>query len=369
MDVEGVGSYRVLYPYAALQQQGHELAFRVDGYRQDTKELLLPVPPGEGPIPPEFDADVYVCQRRLENFWPGHIEWLQSHDKTVVVEVDDYYDELPIGAPALKILEKRKDELSIKAFNESISKADIVTVSTPMLKELYGRLNDNIHVLPNFLNWVWWKDIKPVYERDRGRVRIGWMGWRAYRGKDLEILRGVIGPWLERHPEAVFVNVGRETGPFEIREYLGIPEDQYEFVAGVEFPRHAVPTSKIDIGLVPLELNKFNECKSHLKGMEYAACGIPCIATPTGPYKEWVDGANGLLASKPKDWFNALDTMLEDDCWRTMGAAARAKAEKNTIQEHFPMWEKLYESSLSEPSISSIAATSDSSSVALSSAA
>lgn len=363
MDLEGVGSYRVLYPYAALQGAGHEIVFQPQGYRKDTKELQLPVPDATGDVPSWFDADVYVCQRRLENFWPGHIRWLQSHGKKVVIELDDWYDELPFAAPALKILERRKDEISIAALNESVELADIVTVSTPKLAELYGERNPSVHVLPNFLNWVWWKDIKPVYERDRGRIRIGWMGWRQWRGRDLEILRGVIGPWLERHPECTFVNVGKD----DLREYLGIPEDQYEFAPGDVFPRHSVPTSKIDIGLVPLERTTFNECKSHLKGMEYAACGIPCIASPTEPYREWVEeDVNGFLAAKPKDWFNALDAMIEGDRWRVMGAAARAKAERHTIQENWHLWDAVY--SQLAPSTSSISATSSSSNAPLVSA-
>jgi hypothetical protein len=41
----------------------------------------------------------------------------------------------------------------------------------------------------------------------------------------------------------------------------------------------------IHVGLVPLTRGPFNEAKSYLKGLEYAAAGIPFIATPTEEYQ------------------------------------------------------------------------------------
>jgi glycosyltransferase involved in cell wall biosynthesis len=79
--------------------------------------------------------------------------------------------------------------------------------------------------------------------------------------------------------------------------------------------------------------------------MEYAACGIPCIATPTESYRHWVEeGVNGFLAKGEKDWIQRLDELVVDEELRTrMGVAARAKAKDNTIQAHWAEWERVYE--------------------------
>lgn len=338
-DVEAVGCYRILYPYAHLEANGgHQSFFDLAAGWDGTGFIPLSMPYPAGPIPEGYDADVYVFQRPLWKIGPAVAEWLHQHGKTVVVETDDWYHGLPHNAPARDVINQRAD-LSLRAMDEMLKRADLVTVSTPELATAYGA----DHVLPNYLHWPTWQNIEPAYQQDRGRVRVGWMGWLKYRGADLQVLRGLIGPWLRKHPEVVFVSVGKP----DVLDYLDIPAGQREHFEGDVFPGHAIPTSQIDIGLVPLEQTRFNECKSHLKGLEYAACGIPCIATPTGPYREWVDdGANGFLARKPRQWLRALEQMLEGDRWRVMGQAARVKAEQHTIGENWWRWENLYGGSL-----------------------
>ena len=337
-DFEAVGCYRVIYPYSYLEAEGgHECVIDIGATRGRKTEIFMPDPKDGEP-----DGDVFVFQQRLENQAADVAEWLSSIGKTVVTEVDDWWWDLPDGAPAHYAFQTVKG-ISRAAIERQVRASTLVTVSTPMLAELLGRWNPNVHVMPNYLRRHDWKDITPSYEKDRGRIRIGWMGSLKYRGNDLDVLRGVIGPWLERHPECVFVQVGDEKA--DVHDAIGVPEDQRLQYQGQVFPRHAVPTSMIDIGLVPLEKTTFNECKSHLKGMEYAACGIPCIATPTGPYREWVEeGVNGFLASKPKDWFRALDESLE--CWREMGRNALRKVQEHMIEERWSEWDKLYASTL-----------------------
>lgn len=359
-DLEGSGCYRLLYPYGALEAFGGHDAYVVTASDEmqtpgGKSPMQIPIPTGN--IPDGYGADAYVFQRRMEKYWivPHEgtlrrtpfgvvdvVKWLQGHGKMVVAEVDDWlHDGLPTGAPAIVTLQKRKD-LSFTVLRETVELADVLTVSTPALAEAYG--HPNTVVLPNFLNWPDWADIEPVYEKDR-ELRVGWFGALNWRGRDLECLRGVIGPWLERNPGVKFVAVG---GGDEAHDYLGIPADRRITVPYAKFPGHTATVPEIDIGLVPLRPGLFNECKSHLKGMEYAACGIPCIAYPTEPYRGWVDeGENGFLASKPAQWFRALDEMVADDRWRDMGRAARRKAEANTIQEHWPLWMQIHRSSTS----------------------
>lgn len=347
-DLEGVGSYRVLYPYGCMEAYGgHDCMMEFDP-RSTSPSGSFKFPEPTGPIPSWFDSDVYVFQRRLERAFlrpsgmrtpwgvPEMIRWLQSHGKVVVVENDDWMSGLPQGHPAMKALDQYP-WLSLKVLDETMRLADIVTVSTQALAEAYGR--PDAHVLPNLLEWSWWKDIDPVYDRDR-RLRIGWMGSLKYRGSDLACLRGIIGPWLERHPNVDFVSAGG----VEPHDYLGIPADRRVTEPYSKFPGHIDTTQAIDIGLVPLEYTRFNECKSALKGLEYAACGIPCVATPTESYREWVDsGVNGMLAKRPKDWARCLDELVEGDAWRTMGRAARVKAQAHTIQEHWTRWEEVFD--------------------------
>ena len=43
--------------------------------------------------------------------------------------------------------------------------------------------------------------------------------------------------------------------------------------------------AQLDTGIVPLQRSRFNEAKSNLKGLEYAALGVPFVASPTAEYE------------------------------------------------------------------------------------
>lgn len=339
-DFEGVGCLRVLYPYGFMEAHGgHECTVEVGGRRG--REVLVYFP---DPEKDEADGDVYVFQCRWETVTPGVIDWVKSKGKFTVFEMDDYCHGMHHTMPALEALKKRPD-YSLEALTKGIQRSDLVTVSTPMLAEMYGRMNPNIEVIPNYLRWSDWSHLTPNYEKDR-RVRVGWQGWLKMRGEDLSVLRGIIRPFLERNPHVDFVQVGDSESV--VLDYLEVPEGQRLMYQGQIFPKHAAPTSMIDIGLVPLQDSIFNECKSHLKGMEYAACGAPCIASPTEAYRGWVeDGVNGFLAKRPKDWIRYLELLVNDDALRReMGRNAYLKAQQHTLETQWRRWDSLYGSTL-----------------------
>lgn len=235
-----------------------------------------------------------------------------------------------------------------KDLTRTLSRLDRISVSTPALAELYGnRLDVPVDVIPNYLHWKMWDRPRPWQGRWE-RFRIGWMGLVGSHRRDLMILMGVLGPWLERHPDVDFVWAGHvraNESPYYLHEQLGIPEAQRLTLPACDFDRIPRITSQFDVGLVPLREHKGNDAKSALKGMEYAACGIPCIASPAAEYRSWVEpGENGFLARRPKDWITALDAFYEDRCLvHRMGEAARQKAYEHRIDAHVEKWAKFYE--------------------------
>ena len=365
-DTWGVGSYRTLFPGRELERRGHQVFAHLD------KQHLARWDPRGGNIPlahlydftkdglpgRTFDADTYVFQRRMEQVSVAAIRQLRRVGKLVVGEVDDNYDCLPENSPGWKTLRQRPDKIRIEWLNEGLRFCDRVTVSTPALAEHYSRYNDNIRVLPNYLDWTMWQNVQPQHEVERPRIRVGWMGWLEWRGTDLEQLRNWIGPWLNRHPNVEFVSVGerhgnakklRKVGHVTVHDYLNIPKGQRATVKAAPFHDLAKINATIDIGLVPLTPGLFNESKSYLKGLEYAACGIPCVASPTEQYRQFVrEGEDGFLATTPADWQTHLDELVGDDLLRRrMGAAARAKAETMTVQKHWRLWEDAWSGSTS----------------------
>lgn len=369
-DTWGVGSYRVLFPGRELEKRGHEVFAHLD------KMYLSKWSPHEGNVPlansldfkaltgkvaRTWDADTYIFQRRMERLIPAAIRQLRRQGKRVVCELDDNYDLLPPGSPGQKVLREHADRLRVEWMNDGIGECDVLTVSTPALADYYARYSDNVTVLPNYLDWEMWRDVPLQYEIERPRVRVGWMGWLSWRGRDLEQLREWVRPWLLRHPEVDFVSVGerrgnakaiRKAGHVTVHDYLDVPREQRVSVKTEPFRELAKLVATIDIGLVPLELNDFNECKSYLKGLEYAAAGIPCVATPTDQYRGFVRaGVDGFLAQDAEEWVRALEELVCDDgLRREMGRMARDKASQLTIQNgHWRQWERVWSGSTSAP--------------------
>jgi hypothetical protein len=227
----------------------------------------------------------------------------------------------------------------LKTMHKIYGMADALTVSTPYLAEEYKDYNDNIFVLPNYLDHGMWDSLP---DRDWERCRIGWQGWSDIRMWDLRILQGIIEPFLTKHPEVDFVAAGDP----RVHDILGVPEGQRVSYDRVTWPDTPSITATMDIGLVPLELNPFNEAKSYLKGLEYNATGIPYIASPSSSYLDWTeDGKNGFLARRPRDWNRYLELLCSDQAKRKeMGLYARQKALAHTIQNNAYKWKEVYES-------------------------
>jgi hypothetical protein len=266
---------------------------------------------------------------------PEIITQIHEAGKKVVVEVDDDLLHVPAYNPF-------NDDPAV--FHQTVSMADHVTVSTPSLKRSYEKLNPNITVLRNRLHWPMWSELAPVYERKEWRrLRVGWMGILEYHKADLEVIRPWLSGWLEDHRSVEFVSVGGA----DVHDFLNIPEAQRVTTDRTDY-RHlelAYITSVMDIGLVPLAQNRFNEGKSYLKGLEYSACGIVPLATPTAQYKELIeDGTNGYLCELPFQWKQALDTLIaEPDRLAAMGRAAYEQAQMFTYERHIEDWETLYQ--------------------------
>ncbi len=342
-DWDGSGHYRCLHPAREMLRHGHGVV--VAPHRKTLNErrqlrVVYGAVTAEGRTVPidqavaQLPFDLLVMQQRMDK---GIAEWINGMDRPVVVDSDDAWFGLPAYNPG-----SRKPQEERGRMVAQLRAATAMTVSTPALAEMYEPFCDDITVIRNTLDWGMWCDAPQQSELDRRRVRVGYMGHADWHSGDLKVLAGVIGPWLERNPHVEFVACGDPL----VHQHLGIPRRQRVSVAGTEFWHGDLPdiTACFDIGLVPLAKNQMNECKSHLKGLEYAACGIPTIASPSESYKWFLDSGGGYLADKPAQWTRFLDELVNDDEYRReMGRAARAKAAEHTIQEHWTEWETIYE--------------------------
>ena len=165
------------------------------------------------------------------------------------------------------------------------------------------------------------------------------MGSAKWRGADLDLIRPWLAGWLKDHPEVRFIVAGSDESLFD---WLGVggvicPPDK-DYIR----PYEHLPAmlAHFDIGLVPLASNRFNQCKSWCKGMEYNAAGVPAVASPSREYRKFIEpGVNGFLVRR-NDWRGALDRALSDLPHLRAGALSTAK--RYVIDEHIDRWADLY---------------------------
>jgi hypothetical protein len=348
-DWDGSGHYRVLFPARELLRSGVDVELPpyrtvpLDNGRKLHVEYGARIP--DGRLVPVSEVlklrpafDLLCMQTRGQE--PGLAEkWLLNDlGMPYMIDRDDAFLNLPAYNPGSR-REPVKTAEMVKQFRGAVA----MTVSTPAIAEELSQFCADITVIRNTLDWEMWEHAPQQSEVERRRVRVGYMGDVRFHAGDLKVLRGVLGPWLERNPHVEFVAAG-DTG---IHDLLGVPKDQRVSTTWVGFHSGDLAdiTATFDIGLVPLANEHMNECKSHLKGLEYAACGIPCIASPTESYRWWAERAGGcLLADKPKQWTDALDLLVNDsDLRRDFGRDARQSASEHTIQNHWTEWKDVYE--------------------------
>lgn len=201
-----------------------------------------------------------------------------------------------------------------------------VTTTNPYLADILGKFHPDVRVIPNALP----DDFVHIGEHD-GLV-VGWSGGNSHAG-DLRMIEPTLLEVLDARPDFRLELCG-DGGWIERATHL----------KPVEITAYHQLISRFDIGLAPLEDNRFNRAKSDLKPLEYAAIGIPCIASKVGPYKGLPHGDTCYLASNAKDWRKYLLRLIDDERQRrAMGNRAREWASKRTIREVFPRWMKAWQ--------------------------
>lgn len=337
-DAGACGWYRIRSPYTTLADrldgwditQGHRI--NIIGRRQANG---LEIPVGIDLHPDDHNTDVMVFQRVVTRELADLIPLLQAQGIAVIVETDDDLHSLPKGHPYRRdtsIVGSGDGTRSRRWLRVACERADLVTCTTPALAARYAP-HGRAAVLPNYLPDQW-LDHKP--RRLAGPPIYGWTGSVATHVGDLEVTGGAIARVLDEVPGSRFRVVGTGVG---VPNALGLGDRPITADGWVPLDAYPDHYRQLDIAIVPLELNAFNEAKSWLKGLEAAALGVPFVASPTGPYQDLHRLGAGLLAATPADWQAHLTALADPGYHATVAALGRRAAEGLTIGRNWWRWQ------------------------------
>jgi glycosyltransferase involved in cell wall biosynthesis len=145
-------------------------------------------------------------------------------------------------------------------------------------------------------------------------------GSRAHEA-DFRSIEAVLAEIMARHTNVELYILGYLELPPALEQYSArITRRNFTDSAG-----YMSDLAAVDINLVPLLNNEFNECKSAIRYMEAGLLGIPTVATAVGDFKHIVvHRETGLLAQEDADWREYIELLLGDVDFRTqLGENAR----------------------------------------------
>ena len=178
-------------------------------------------------------------------------------------------------------------------------------------------------------------------------LRIGWTGAPWTRPADLALLRP-LAQWIAARPnELQLVHVGHGEGRLSLAVALGLKPAQVE-AKPLQGHGSYLQQLNIHIGLAPLSSSSFNHYKSAIKVIEYSALGIPWLASDAEPYRDlcrrwqWP----GRLCSRPHDWIDQLQPLLDEQCRQREGATLQNLCIQNaSFSSGVERWRQVLEKS------------------------
>jgi len=295
-------------------------------------------------------SDLVVIQRdfpRKLNLYKKIIKLAHMNKKAIVFEIDDLLFQLPENHPDRQNLHYVESLLPIM---QAIMEADLVTVATPLLKEIFSELNKNIVVIPNYFDDNLWSLTPPVIKTDDSHpLIIGYMGGESHI-PDIQFITPVLKYLINRFPNEIEVHIWGVSPTKELDNYSQvkwIPAITYEYN---EFAAY-FQTQLADIFIAPLVDNSFNRAKSPLKFFEYSSLGVPGVFSNLNAYEGTVThGFDGLLASTQEEWINNLVQLIQNKEMRFQIAtnAQRTINSNWRLSENAYRWQEAYELILSK---------------------
>lgn len=312
----GVSWYRIQEKLRGLALQGHHVDFGPELRFGDLTQWDVVITSVHG----EKEASVgWEAMARL------------PHRPFMVYDIDDDVWNFREG---LHQYEYWQDEELLRNVQSCIACADLVTTPSPVLADVISSLNKNVRVVYNYVP-EWLLKLGDIQFRRPAPFTVGYQGGDTHK-YDVATIAPELFRFILRHKDAR-LHIWGAAG------YEGLAADRVIVTPWQQCIKQYYVSLAMTVGLAPLERTPFNDAKSAIKAVEYAALGIPCLATSCITYQDTVrDCETGYLLSRPADWYDALEELRDSpDVVRRMGNAAWRRAHSWTTERNAPDYETM----------------------------
>lgn len=282
-----------------------------------------------------FFYDTVIMKQIMQRNTVFQMRAAQELGQRLIVDIDDWFEDIPAWNSASPLVDPEKNKFrNWDHFRDVIMQADVVVTSTPFLHEAYAQVRDDVHLVRNSVNPLA-MNVRPVTS---ARPTIGWTGKAGTRPGDIEVLRTWLPEFLEQY-DLMFHHSGHMPEGLSFASLAGIDPARVTTTPAYRIYGYLQESFCFDIGIVPLADVPFNHAKSALKGLEYAASGIPFVAQALPEYRELAAGGVGRVASTPEEWVEQMTALLNFKVRKREAAVNLATVKRDhTIQARADEW-------------------------------
>ncbi len=191
--------------------------------------------------------------------------------------------------------------------DRQLSRADVVVVTSPALKEKWSTFRPNINVIPNGCDANRFATVDEVGRPTDVRLPAPIAGFVGHISERIDLLM------LEAVAAAgtSLLLVGPAQPSFDISKLgplLDLPNVQW--VGAKPFEELPSYLQVVDVGLTPYVQSDFNSASFPLKTLEYLAAGRPAVVSDL-PAHRWLGNPDVKIAANPKQFATQTRTLLE----------------------------------------------------------
>jgi hypothetical protein len=321
--------YRARLPLHELERQGH---------------AIVPVEIKKGEplrMAPLLDCDAVHIYRRADPAVHKAVDELRSRGVGIVWDNDDdprlvpqeALSLLPTGAPRHKSHGRFFAERDFKGQGKIVRRAHAVTTTTAYLAERYGAAWEvEPVVVENYLGDLQFPS-GPSSSAGDGVV-IGWFAAGEHRADAQRLdMTHVLRRVMERDPRVRVVTIGVQ---------LKLDPVRYTHHRWVPFHELAAHVAGFDIGIAPIADIPFNLARSNIKVKEYAAAGVPWVASARGSYAG-LDARCGGVVIGDDAWEDTLVSLSGSRFKRgQLRRRAAAWGKTQHLRHHVERWESVF---------------------------
>jgi glycosyltransferase involved in cell wall biosynthesis len=316
-------AYRAQGPAEALRARGHDVRVVV----RANDDSFDPQP--------FMDCDIVHIYRLSDDGVRRLVDGLHARGVAVSWDNDDDVRLIPTVRRRQLKLDQYKIERAWQSQVKMMRRADVVTTTTEYLADAFASVGASRVVrIENYLFDAQYQCSRP----SRDRLLIGWVAAAEHEADDQALrVSQNLRQALERHPALHVVTIGLA---------LHVDHARYERLAQIPLRNLNEQVRRFDIAIAPLADIPMSYARSNVKVKEYAAAGVPWLASARGPYAG-LGAAQGGMVVEDGDWQQAFDTLLGSRLkrWR-LRRNATSWAKTQSIERHVDKWERAFEEAI-----------------------